>query len=76
LQEQSKTKDAITAFVRVLNLFSAYEEWVTRSYLRLGECYQKLNDKNKAREMFRTVITRRGSDELGKEAQAKLRGVK
>lgn len=76
LQEQSKTKDAITAFVRVLNLFSAYEEWVTRSYLRLGECYQKLNDKNKAREMFRTVITRRGSDEFGKEAQAKLRGVR
>ncbi|MDP2301331.1 MAG: tetratricopeptide repeat protein [Ignavibacteria bacterium] len=76
LQEQNKTRDAITAYVRVLNLFSAYDEWVARSYIRLGECYQKLGDKNKAREMFRTVINKRGNDEFAREARTKLAGVK
>jgi tetratricopeptide (TPR) repeat protein len=76
LQQQNKHKDAITAFVRVLNLFSAYDEWVTRSYIRLGECYQKLGDNKKAREMFRTVISKRGNDEFAREARTKLAGVK
>lgn len=76
LQEQNKINDAITAYVRVLNLFSAYDEWVTRSYLRLGECYEKLKDKKKAQEMYRNVLNKHRNDEFGKEAQLKLRNIK
>jgi len=76
LLEQDKTQNAITAFVRVLNVYQMYDEWVARSYIKLGDAYLKLNDKNKAKEMYRTVISNHRGDEFGKEAQQKLRNVK
>lgn len=76
LLEQEKTQSAITAFVRVLNVYQIYDEWVAKSYLKLGDAYLKMNDKNKAKEMYRTVISNHRGDEYGKEAQQKLRNVK
>lgn len=76
LLEQEKTQNAITAFVRVLNVHQMYDEWVAKSYIKLGDAYLKMNDKNKAKEMFRTVISTHRGDEYGKEAQRKLRNVK
>lgn len=73
---QNKINDAITSFVRTINVYSAFDEWVTKSYLKLGECYVKLGDKNKAREMFRTVITKHRGDMYGKEAQQQLNKIK
>lgn len=73
LLEQNKIDDAITAFVRVRFVFSAYDEWLTKSFLRLGECYEKKNDTQKAKEMYRTVLTRHRGDEFGAEAQNKLK---
>ncbi len=72
-QMQDKMQDAITQFVRTLNSFANYDEWVTKSYLRLGECYEKLKDTKKAREMFKLVVDKHKNDEYGKEAQTKLR---
>jgi len=71
--EQNKIDDAITAFVRVRTIFPAYGEWLTRSYLKLGECYTKLNENAKAKEMYRTVLANHRGDQFGKEAQEKLR---
>lgn len=71
-----KNNDAITSFVRVTNIFSLYDEWVTKSYLRLGELYTKSGDKNKAREMYKNVLAKHPDDEYGKEAQTKLRKLK
>lgn len=76
LMDQEKTQNAITAFVRVLNVYQMYDEWVVKSYLKLGDAYLKMNDKNKAKEMYRTVISNHRGDDYGKEAQRKLRGVK
>ncbi|MFA6981142.1 MAG: tetratricopeptide repeat protein [Ignavibacteriaceae bacterium] len=76
LLEQDKTQNAITAFVRVLNVYQLYDEWVVKSYLKLGDAYLLINDKNKAKEMFRTVIASHRGDEYGKEAQRKLRNIK
>ena len=76
LLEQEKTQNAITAFVRVLNVHQMYDEWVAKSYIKLGDAYLKMNDRNKAKEMFRTVISTHRGDEYGKEAQRKLRNVK
>ena len=76
LFEQNKITDAISAFVRVRTIFSAYDEWLTRSFLRLGDCYLKLKDSGQAKEMYRTVISKHRNDEFGKEARAKLRKVK
>ncbi len=73
LMEQNKIDDAITAFVRVRFVFSGYDEWLTKSYLKLGECYIKKNDTQKAKEIFRTVAASHGGDSYGAEAKKKLR---
>ncbi len=76
LFEQNKITDAISAFVRVRTIFSAYDEWLTRSFLGLGDCYAKLKDNRQAKEMYRTVISKHRQDEFGKEAESKLRKLK
>jgi len=73
LLEQNKIDDAITAFVRVRFVFSGYDEWLTKSYLKLGECYIQKNDVQKAKEIYRTVAANHGGDEYGIEARKKLR---
>ena len=76
LYEQDKTTDAISALVRIRTVFSSYDEWLTRSYLLLGDCYVKLNDKRNAEEMYRQVIAKHRSDAYGKEARDKIRKLK
>ncbi len=73
LLEQDKITDAITAFVRVRTIFSAYDEWLTKSYLKLGECYTKIKDFRNARDIYRAVLSKHKGDDYGKEAQKKLR---
>lgn len=76
LFEQNKITDAISSFVRVRTVFSTYDEWLTKSFIRLGDCYAKLKDKRQAEEMYRTVISKHRTDEYGKEAASKLRKLK
>ena len=74
--EQKDYDDAITAFVRVGTIFPAYDEWVTKSYLKLGDCYADTKDFSRAKEMYRIVITKHKGDIYGKEARTKLRKLK
>lgn len=76
LQEQQKLDEAISAFVRVRSVFSSYDEWFTKSLLKLGECYHAQEENAKARDMYRSVITRHKNDEFGKEAAEKLKELK
>jgi TolA-binding protein len=71
--EQNNFNDAIIAFVRVRSVYSSYDEWFTKSLLKLGDCYLKLNDKQQAREMYRAVINRHKTGELAQEANRKLK---
>ena len=75
LFDQGKYNEAITALVRVRTVYSRYEEWLMRSYLLLGDCYVKLNDKRNAAEMYRVVVTKYSGTPIGDEAQQKLRKV-
>jgi TolA-binding protein len=75
LYQQQKINEAITAFVRVRTIFSGYDEWLVKSYLRLGDCYVELEDKDRAAEMYRAVLTRNKGDQFGQEAQKKLRAI-
>lgn len=75
LFEQAKYSDAITALVRVRTVFSRYDEWLTKSYLLLGDCYVKLNDKRNAAEMYRAVIAKHSGTSYGDEALKKLRKI-
>ena len=76
LYEQNKTTDAISALVRIRTVFSIYDEWLSKSYMLLGDCYVKLNDKRKAEEMYRVVIANHKSDQLGEEARQKISKLK
>jgi TolA-binding protein len=75
LFDQDKITDAITAFVRVRTIFSGYDEWLTKAYLQLGECYTKIKDDEKAKEIYRAVLIKHKGDDYGKEAQKKLRNL-
>jgi len=72
LFNQNKIEDAITSLVRVRSVFAAYDEWYTKSLLKLGDCYVKLKDKKQAREMYRAVLSRHNSGEFADEAKKKI----
>ena len=74
--DQDQYSEAVTAFVRVKTVFSAYDEWLTRSFLKLGDMYILMKDYNKAKEMFKVVLSKHNGDTFGKEAQIKLRTLK
>lgn len=73
LFNQNKITDAITALVRVRTVYSAFDEWYTRSLLKLGDCYVKIKDRNQARDMFRAVLSKHPTGEFAQEARKKLR---
>ena len=75
LYQQNKFQEAISALVRVRTVFSSYDEWLTKSYLLLGDCYVKLKDNRKAEEMYRTVISKHKNDHFTTEAREKLRSI-
>jgi len=74
--EQGKYTEAISALVRVRTVFSAYDEWLTKSYMALGDCYVKLGDNRKAEEMYLIVISDHKNDSYGKEARKKVNELK
>ena len=76
LYEQGKYTEAISALVRVRTVFSLYDEWLTKSYMALGDCYVKLGDNRKAEEMYLRVISDHKNDSYGKEARKKVRDLK
>ncbi len=75
LYDQGKYNEAITSLVRVRTVYSGYEEWLVRSYLLLGDCYVKLNDKRNAAEMYRAVVAKYSGTQIGDEALQKLRKI-
>ena len=76
LYDQGKYSEAISALVRVRTVYSQYEPWLSRSYILLGDCYVKLNDKRQAEEMYRIVVTKHKGNELGEEARQKINKLK
>jgi len=76
LYNQKNYSAAITALSRVSSVFPAYDDWVTKSYLLLGDCYEKTKDRSRAREMYRIVISKHGKDKYGREASIKLRRIR
>ncbi len=65
--------DAISAFLRVKYVYPSAEDWVARSYLRLGECYKATKQMAKAKNAFEIILKSHQNDEFGKEAAQKLK---
>lgn len=76
LFEQNNLTDAISAFVRVNTVYPKYDEWVTKSFMKLGDSFVKMKDKKKARQMYREVLNRHSKGKIATEARKKLRRIR
>ena len=70
--EQKKLPEAITELIKVRSMYSAYDEWYTKSLLLLGDCYVNIDDKPNASEMYKSVLKRHRNNAIAKEAKEKL----
>ena len=50
------TREALKAYLRVVALWSAYDEWVAAAQFEIGKCYLTLGKTTEAREAFQTVV--------------------
>ena len=72
LFQQGQLKDAEKAAFEVINKSASYEEWVTKSYLLLGDVYFKEKDYFNARATFQSISENAKIEELRQQAKAKL----
>jgi len=72
LFQQNELKDAEKAAFEVINKSGSYEEWVTRSYLLLGDIYFKEKDYFNARATFQSVSENAKMEDLRQVAKQKL----
>ncbi|MBI4536271.1 MAG: tetratricopeptide repeat protein [Ignavibacteriae bacterium] len=73
LFKQQLYKDAVTALLRVKYVYPSSRDYIARAYLKIGECYEKVSDKGKAREAYQTVLKTHKEDEFGREADKKMK---
>lgn len=73
LFEQSKIKESEKAAFEVINKSGSYEEWVTRSYLLLGDIYMKQQDYFNAKATYQSIVDNASIPELKELAQQKLK---
>jgi TolA-binding protein len=70
--QQNKLKDAEKAAFDVINKSGSYAEWVTKSYLLLGDIYFKQKDYFNAKATYQSVLDNAAIPALKEEAQKKL----
>jgi TolA-binding protein len=76
LAHQTNLKEAVTQLLRVKYVYPGSLDWIARAYLKLGDCYEKLDDVGKAREAYQSVLHSHKEDEFGKEADKRMKGLK
>ena len=72
LYKGNQLKDAEKAAFEVVNKSGSYEEWVTRSYLLLGDIYFAEKDYFNAKATYQSVAENAKIEELRLQAQQKL----
>ncbi len=72
LLQQNKLAEAEKAGFEVIKKYGSYENWVTKSYILLGDVYFKQNDLFNAEATFKSVVENATIAELKNEAQQKL----
>jgi TolA-binding protein len=72
---QNKLNDAEKAAFEVIKKSGSYEEWVTRSYILLGDIYYKEKDYFNAKATYKSVVDNAKIESLRQEAERKLKEV-
>ncbi len=73
LYEQNKLKESEKAAFEAINKSGSYEEWVTRSYILLGDIYMKQQDYFNAKATYQSIVENASIPELKAQAQQKLK---
>jgi TolA-binding protein len=72
LYNQDKLSEAEKAAFEVVNKGGSYAEWITRSYILLGDIYFKQKDYFNAKATYQSVVQNATTPDLKSEAQDKL----
>jgi predicted negative regulator of RcsB-dependent stress response len=72
LFQAGQLKDAEKAAFEVVNKSGSYEEWVTKSYLLLGDIYFSEKDYFNAKATYQSIIENAKIEDLRLRAQQKL----
>ncbi len=70
--QQSRYKDAEKSAFEVIHKNGSYENWVTKSYLLLGDIYYKQGDYFNAKATYQSVLENASLPDVKEEAQRKL----
>jgi len=70
--KQNDLKEAEKAAFEVINKSGSYEEWVTKSYILLGDIYYAQKDYFNAKATYQSVVNNARIETLRTEAKAKL----
>lgn len=71
----NRLSDAEKAAFEVIKKSGSYEQWVTKSYILLGDIYTKQNDYFNAKATYKSVVDNAKIEELRQEAERKLQEV-
>jgi TolA-binding protein len=67
--------DAVTAFLRVRYVFPSHETWVAKALLGLGQAYEQLGNRVKAKEAYQSAIKIQKEGEVVSAATQRLKAL-
>ena len=73
LYQQNKLSDAEKAAFEVINKAGSYADWITRSYLFLGDIYLKQKDYFNAKATYKSVAENATIAEFKSQAETKYK---
>jgi TolA-binding protein len=65
---------AVDAYVK-LSILYAHEPWVPDGLWQAGQCYERLDAKDKAQKFYKELVERFPESDAGQKARNKVRGV-
>jgi TolA-binding protein len=73
---QSKEwQNAVTSFLRVRYVFPSYETWVAKALLGLGQAYEGLGNRLKAKEAYQSALKMQKEGEVASAASQRLKAL-
>ncbi len=73
LFNKKRYQDAIAEFLKLRYAFAGHTDWLIKGLFKVGETYELLKDKKKAREFYNEVAKLDPRGALGNQAKSKLR---
>jgi tol-pal system protein YbgF len=70
--ELGKYQDAVTNYLRVKYVYSAYPGWVARALYRAGLTYEKMGQPEKAKKLYREVVEKFAAEKISEQAKERL----